>query len=437
MRSNPPDQKQRNIFSPLLIDFIDPQHELVLLATNIDWSYFEKEFSGLYSNTGRPGMPIRLMVGCLLLKRLHNLGDETLAKAWESNPYMQYFCGEAHFQHTFPTDPSNLVHFRHRIGEKGIEKIFAYSVKIHGRSLQSEMVVSDTTVQENNITFPTDSKLAKKIIGHCNRIARKENIQQRQTYKRVSKQLVRETYNANHPKRKKQATKSRKKLKTIAFRLLRELERKLTPEQFSAYRHDLDIFEKVLSQRKQDKGKIYSLHKEFTACIAKGKANKPYEFGNKVGLLMNPKSLVVLSIDAFKGNPHDSKTIGPLLDQLEKNHKYLPEEVVYDRGGRGKTKIKGVRITTPNKPKKSDSVYQKRKTRKKFRRRAAIEPVIGHLKSGCRMGQNFLNGKHSPKINAMLAAAGWNFKKFMEKLKADTCYFLMLFQFFHRRTIKF
>jgi IS5 family transposase len=107
-------------------------HEMVLLADKIDWKYFEETFSGYYSNTGQPGMPIRLMVGCLMLKRLENLGDETLAQAWIMNPYMQYFCGEAHFQHKFPCDPSDLVHFRKRIGEAGIEKIFAYSVRLHG-----------------------------------------------------------------------------------------------------------------------------------------------------------------------------------------------------------------------------------------------------------------------------------------------------------------
>ena len=115
---------QKNLFLPLISEFIDMNHELVLLAKKIDWSYFEKEFAPLYSNTGQPSVPIRLMVGCLLLKHLHNLGDETLAKAWVCNPYMQYFCGIAHFQHKFPFDPSDFVHFRKRIGVDGFEKIF-------------------------------------------------------------------------------------------------------------------------------------------------------------------------------------------------------------------------------------------------------------------------------------------------------------------------
>jgi len=116
------------------------------------------------------------MVGCLLLKRLYNLGDETLVKAWVMNPYMQYFCGEAHFQHHFPCGPSDFVHFRSRIGESGIETIFAYSISLHGESEKRDSVLSDTTVQEDNTTFPTDAKLAKKIIDHSCQIAQSEGI---------------------------------------------------------------------------------------------------------------------------------------------------------------------------------------------------------------------------------------------------------------------
>jgi IS5 family transposase len=419
MTGKSPNQNQFNLFQPLLKEFINMEHEMVLLAERIDWKYFEDAFAPYYSNTGQPGMPIRFMVGCLMLKRVENLGDETLAKAWVTNPYMQYFCGEAHFQHEFPCDPSDFVHFRKRIGESGIEKIFAYSIKLHGKDTKSKQVISDTTVQENNISYPTDAKLAKRIIDKSAKIAKQENITQRQSYSRVSKQLLRETYNSNHPKRKKKAIKAQRKLNTIAGRVVRELQNKIPNDLLECYNEELMFYNEVLDQKITDKNKIYSLHKPFTACIAKGKSHKKYEYGNKVGLMLNPKNLVILSIDSFEGNPYDSNTIEPLLNQLETNLGYLPEEVVYDRGGRGKTSIKGVIISTPKPSKKTDSEYQKRKARKKFRRRAAIEPVIGHLKTDFRMQQNFLHGRGSPRINAMLAATGWNLKKMMEKLKQE------------------
>ena len=419
MLGKSPNQSQMNLFQPLLKEFIDMDHELVLLADKIDWKYFEDTFSIHYSHTGQPGMPIRFMVGCLMLKRIENLGDETLAKAWVCNPYMQYFCGEAHFQHKFPCDPSDFVHFRRRIGEEGIEKIFTYSVILHSKKVLCKQVTSDTTVQENNTTYPTDSKLAKKIIDKCARISQTENIKQRQSYARVSKQLLQDTYNSDHPRRKKKAKQAQKKLRTIAGRVVRELERELPEHVLPGYQEELVLFKKVLNQERTDKGKIYSIHKPFTACIAKGKAHKKYEYGNKTGIVVNPKELVILGVEAYEGNPHDSRTIEPLLNQIENNFAYLPEEVVYDRGGRGRAYLKGVKISTPKKPKKTDTQYQKRKERKKFRRRAAIEPVIGHLKSDFRMAQNYLYGSSSPKINAMLAATGWNLKKMMEKLKNE------------------
>ena len=413
------DQNQRNMFNPLLKDFIDLNHELVLLANKIDWGYFEKGFSEHYSKVGQPAMPVRLMVGSLLLKRIYNLGDETLCEAWIRDPYMQYFCGMAHFEHRYPCDPSDFVHFRKRIGQEGMEKIFSYSVSMHGKQAKSKMVLSDTTVQENNTSFPTDAKLAKRVIDKCNAIAKREGISQRQTYVRTSKQLLRDTYNSKHPRRKKKAQKAGKKLTTISGRLLRELERKLPAEPLAQYRNEIDFYKSVIAQKRTDKNKIYSLHKPFTACIAKGKAHKQYEFGNKVGIMVNPKSLVILGVQSFSGNPHDSKTIEPLLDQMQSNLDYAPKEVVYDRGGKGVKQIGDTIISTPGKPLKRDSEYEKRKKRNKFRRRAAIEPVIGHLKTDFRMGQNYLHGEKSPQINALLAATGWNLKKMMAKLRKE------------------
>jgi len=421
-------KKQRDLFRTMLIDFIDNRHELVLLADKMDWGYFEKEFSPFYSQTGRPSMPIRLMVGCLMLKRIYNLGDETLAEAWKMNPYMQYFCGMAHFEHKFPCDPSDLVHFRKRIGEKGVEKIFTYSVLVHGEKAQEKQVLSDTTVQENNTTFPTDAKLAKKVIDKCNVLAQREGVDQRQSYARVSKQLVRDTFNPKHPKRAVKARKASKKLRTIAGRLIRELERELTSDRLALHQEKLDLYKQIINQKRTDKNKIYSIHKPFTSCIAKGKAHKQYEFGNKVGLLTTSKTLIITAIKAFAGNPHDSKTIEPLLEQAKENDLTLPQEVVYDRGGRGKRQIGNAIISTPDsRPLKRDTAYQRKKKRKKFRRRAAIEPVIGHLKTDFRMGQNYLHGAVSPQINAFLAATGWNLKKMMLQLKEEA---FSLLQFF-------
>jgi len=379
------------------------------------------------------------MVGCLLLKHLYNLGDETLASAWIMNPYMQYFCGRVFFEHQFPCDPSNFVHFRKRIGEKGIEKIFSYSVRMHdAKTSTSNFVLSDTTVQENNTTFPTDAKLCKKVIDYCNKIAENEGIKQRQRYTKVSKQLVRNTYNGKHPKRAKLARKSQRQLKTIAMRLIRELERNFTAEQQEFYRESMELYTKAVTQKRNDTDKVYSLHKPFTRCIAKGKAHKQYEFGNKVGLVTtsNKGKKIILGIKAFLQTPYDGHTIEPLLEQMETGGQQLPKELVYDRGGKGKSEIKGVKISIPGVPRKTDTAYQKHTKRKKFRTRAAIEPIIGHLKTDFRLAQNYFLGETGPQINALLSATAWNMKKMMEILKEKIFfYFLNLIRLLFNRNI--
>jgi len=423
-----PLKSQRDMFRPLLEDFIDMGHELVLLGNKIDWSYFEKEFASYYSDQGAPSVPIRLMVGCLLLKHMYNLGDERLPEVWVRDVYFQHFCGGIFFEHKFPFDPSDFVHFRNRVGEDGIGKIFAYSVKLHGKevSKRSKFVLSDTTVQENNTTFPTDAKLSRKVIDKCNKIAEKEGIKQRQRYTRESKQLLRDTYNGKHPKREKQARKAKKRLKTIANIQLRELERRMSEEQKKRYAKDFELYNRVVNQQKNDKDKAYSLHKPFTRCIAKGKPHKQYEFGNKVGLVTTGKKgkKIITAIKAFLENPFDGHTIEPLLDQMNNNELKLPDELVYDRGGKGRVKINGVKIITPNKPKARDTAYQKQQKRKKFRARAGIEPIIGHLKTDFRMAQNYLLGEKGIQINAFMAATAWNLKKMMEKLKEEFLCFI-------------
>jgi IS5 family transposase len=334
------------------------------------------------------------------------------------------------FEHTFPFNPSDFSHFRKRIGVAGFEKIFAYSVHLHGKDVakQARFVLSDTTVQENNTTFPTDAKLYKKVIDNCNKIAEREGIKQRQKFKKESKQLMRDTYNGKHPKRKKKATRAKKRLCTIAKHQLRELDRKMTSEQKVRYQDDLNLYRRAVHQQKGDKDKVYSLHKPFTKCIAKGKAHKQYEFGNKVGLVSGgvKGKKIILAIMGFIANLFDGHTIEPLLNQMGTNDIPLPKELAYDRAGKGKSTIKGVKILLPSPLKKTDTDYQKRTKRTKHRRRAAIEPIIGHLKSDFRMEQNYLGGTKGVQINPLMAGTAWNMKKMMERLKENLSKFIFL-----------
>ena len=153
-----------NFISPDLMDQLNPSHDLVILSRKIPWDYLEEELSGLYhKRMVRSAKPIRLIVGLLILKQMENLSDERIVDAWVMNPYMQYFCCETQFQWHYPCDPTDLTYFKKRIGEEGVQKILEVSILLHGKKALDKEVLIDTTVQEKNITFPTDSKLHCKI----------------------------------------------------------------------------------------------------------------------------------------------------------------------------------------------------------------------------------------------------------------------------------
>jgi transposase, IS5 family len=173
MLGQSPDQAQTDLFKNLLSNQLNPQHPLYLLAQAIPWKKLEEAFAPLYGKVGLPSHPIRKMAALLMLKHLYNFSDERVVAHWETNPYFQYFAGEATFQWGQPCAASDLVHFRHRLGEEGIAKLFALSIALHADKVKkAKEVMVDTTVQEKNITFPTDAKLYKKVIKKCNVLAK-------------------------------------------------------------------------------------------------------------------------------------------------------------------------------------------------------------------------------------------------------------------------
>ena len=399
------------------------QHPLYILANRINWNIFEESFAKLYSEEGRPAKPIRLMVSLLMLKHIRNISDESVVEQWFENVYYQYFSGEKSYACGAPCEPSDLVHFRNRIGPEGIELIFKESIRINGKDGQEDEATTDTTVQEKNITYPTDSKLHRKIIKKCVAIADQEGIELRQSYKRTVKKLLMEQRFRNHPKNKARARKADKKVKTIAGRLVRELERKLPP---SLHQDILTLFKKVLAQKKTDSNKIYSLHEPHVQCMSKGKEHKKYEFGSKVSIITTKNTGVIIGAINIKKNVHDSKTLEPAIAQQQRLTGITLKNNFVDRGFRGVKEVLGTKIIIPDSGYKERTSYEKQKLRKGFKRRAAIEPKIGHLKQDHRLGRNFYGGIKGDDINVMLAAAAMNFKRMMNIYKK------MFFDFFIR-----
>lgn len=419
---------QTNIFKPLLTSFINNKEPLVVLGQKIIWSTLEADFAKYYASKGAPSKPVRLMAGLLILKQMFNKSDEVIVEEWRQNPYYQYFTGGVCFEWELPCDPSDLVHFRNRIGEAGVLKIFEQSLELHKQKIEkAQEVITDTTVQEKNITFPTDNKLRIKAIDKLTDIAKKQGIKLKQTFEKEIKTLKVAIRFSHHPKRRKQANQAQRRIKTIAGILFREVSRKLHDTDKQPYKTTLGLIEKLLSQTRHSKDKIYSLHEPQVACIAKGKSHKHYEFGSKISFSTLPYSNVVVNVSHFLGNPHDSTTLETILPQLQK---IMPNTLKYnivDRGYRGKEKMEGVQIVIPN-PKKDSSKsieYQLIKS-KQCKARAAIEPIIGHIKHDHRMLRNYLKGVIGDKINALLAGAAFNFKKALNEIKAFVFFYVEL-----------
>ena len=404
-----------SLFSSL-DDLLNQQHPLYKLSHKINWSVFETAFTPLYcSDNGRPAKPIRLMCGLLILKHLRNISDESVVEQWSENAYFQYFCGMHEFVPSFPCNASELVHFRKRIGEQGIELILAESIRVNDDKSDDEhhdTAFIDSTVQEKNVTYPTDAKLHKKIVGKVLQIVKKLNLPLRQSYTFVLKDIYRDQRFRNHPRNRKKSIRADKRLRTIAGRLVRELKRNLGEKR--EYDELLSIFSKILLQRRTSSHKIYSIHEPAVQCISKGKEHKKYEFGNKVSVIRSATG-VILGASSFR-NEYDGHTIENSLEQVVRMTGKSIRRLAGDRGYRGKKEINGTQIVIPDTPKAKETYYQRKKKHDLFCKRAGIEPTIGHLKSDHRLGRNFYKGLLGDAINVMLAAAAYNFKRAMRVL---------------------
>jgi len=417
MYRKPVSTPQSSMFSSL-IDIIDQQHPLVLLSNKIQWQRFEDSFSKHYSQRmGKPAKPIRLMVSLLILKQLRNLSDENIVEHWSENLYYQYFSGCHVFTPGLPCSATELVEFRKRIGTAGMEEIFKESIRVNDKDSHSDTLTVDTTVQEKNITYPTDTKLHQKIIKKCVGIARIEGIILRQSYRFTLKKLNVLLRFQHTRQGSAQARKARKKIKTIAGRLQRELCRKLSPSAFEKHQQQLTIYAKVLGQKRSDSNKIYSLHEPEVKCYTKGKEHKKFEFGSKASILITQNTGVIVGALNFNENIHDSRTLPPVLEQYERLHNKKPVEVYADRGYRGPKQVNNVAIKVPL-PNKNITKDQ----RQKHSRRAAIEPVISHLKFDYRLMRNFLKGSAGDSINLLLSAAAFNFKRVMNLWRTEAIY---------------
>src|SRR6478735_2334278 len=415
--SQPRDDRQDDLFHPSLEKIINLRHPLVRLAAEIDWDFLAGRFSSVCRlGPGQPPLPTRLVAGLFILKHMHNLSDEALCDRWVENPYFQYFCGEVVFRHDLPFDRSSLTRWRQRLGEEQIAALLQESLSVVAGSLKKktkdlERVVVDTTVQEKAIAHPSDARLMHRAIEKLVDLAKREGVELRQSYLRVAKRAAIMVGRYTHAHQFKRARRELKFLRTRLGRIIRDIRRKIEgdPALEDRFGPLLDLAHRVRHQEQRQRGpKVYALHAPEVECIGKGKARAPYEFGCKVSIATpatKPKGgQFVLHAKALHGNPFDGHTLGPVITELEQQTGVETRRIHVDKGYRGHNHKEKFRVWISGQVRRVTKPI-----RREMRRRAAVEPVIGHAKAEHRMGRNYLKGRDGDRSNAVLAAAGFNF----------------------------
>jgi IS5 family transposase len=417
------DSGQNDLFRARLDQIVDMGHPLARLAGSVDWAFLEARFGAVYSDAaGHPPLPTRLMAGLAILKHMHDLSDEALCERWIENPYFQLFCGEEFFQHQPPFDRSSLTRWRQRMGEEKLIALIQESLNVATRTGAAEpsdfaKVIVDTTVQPKAIAFPTDAKLMHRARERLVRLAKRHGVRLRQSYERVGKYALIAHQRYAHAKQFKRANRALRALRTYLGRVARDLVRKTksSARLKDIFARPLSLAFTVRDQRQNQRGKkVYSLHAPEVECIGKGKAHRPYEFGVKVSVattLHHSKGgQFVAHVKALPGNPYDGHTLATVISEIEAQIGVNLARVGADRGYRGHNAPASHQF----------KVYisgQKRRVtaaiKRELRRRSAVEPCIGHLKAEHRMGRCRLAHAAGDAANAVLAAAGYNFRRLL------------------------
>jgi transposase, IS5 family len=454
-----------DFFRARLDEMVDPKHPLVVLSKRLPWGAIEQalaphfarkarpglkiaapdllgehqvEFGAGISPAGRPRLPIRLMASLQYLKNAFNLSDEELVERWSENVVWQFFSGMEYYEPRLPCDPTQIGRFRRALGEEGLEQLLKVTIETAVeikaiKPAELERVIVDTTVQEKAMAHPVDSRLLEIARHKVVSAAKRLGIRLKQTFAAEGKTLRRKAGGYAHAKQFKRLKKAVKRQRTILGVVMREVQRKLHAMQPSATTSAtasptttittttpiasapsalatlLERAERIRTQKRADKNKLYALHAPEVECIGKGKARKPYEFGVKVSLVVTHLRGLMVGARSFTGNPYDGHTLAAQLEQtcnLMQDLGRSPKQVIVDLGYRGvDADNPGVEIIHRGKYKSLTAL-----PRKWLKRRQAIEPLIGHTKADHGMQRCWLQGELGDALHALSCAAGYNIR---------------------------
>ena len=441
-----------DFFRARIDQMIDLRHPLAVLAQRLPWAQLEAALApclvrktpgpqgcpdgfdlfgpapaaaGAPSNAGRPRLALRLMIALLYLKHSQGLSDEELVCRWSENIVWQYFSGMDYYEPRLPCDATQIGRFRAAIGEPGVEEMLKATmhtaVDIGAiKPAEFEHVIVDTTVQEKAIAHPVDSRLLELARRALVKAAKGVGLALKQTFEREGRQLRWKAGRYGHARQFKRMKKVTRRQRTIVGILLREIARKLPALQLSQQARQgidnlLERAGRIHRQRPKDKGKLYALHAPEVECIAKGKARKPYEFGVKAAVAVTFKSGLMAGARTFAGNPYDGHILSAQIEQsniLLEDIGVSVKRVTADLGFRGvDADNPDVDICHRGKIKQMSKAQ-----RRELRRRQAVEPAIGHLKSDCGMDRCWLKGATGDAVHAVLCAAGYNIRWLMRAI---------------------
>lgn len=365
-----------DFFRARLDQMIDLRHPLAVLARRLPWAQIETALAPALAHTdrsgrvvegddlfgttleiagagisaaGRPRLPIRLMASLLYLKHAFNLSDEEVVDRWAENVVWQYFSGLEYYEHRLPCDATQVGRFRKAIGEAGVEELLKATIDTAVatkavRPSEFERVIVDSTMQEKAIAHPVDSRLLEIARAKVVQAAKHVGIELKQTFVKEGKELRRKAGGYAHAKQFKRLRRVVKRQRTILGIVLREVGRKLSgaplqsPVTLARVRSLLERAERIRSQQRHDKNKLYALHAPEVECIGKGKARKPYEFGVKAAIAITHRHGLMVGARTFPGNPYDGHLLREQLEQtsiLLEGVGRVPKEEVVDLGFRG------------------------------------------------------------------------------------------------------
>ena len=437
-----------------MIDLRDP---LAVLATRLPWQQIEASIGAKFerqyragevlqgqdlfgtmqalvgvgvSSSGRPKLPIRLMASLLYLKHCFNVSDEVLVVSWSQNILWQFFSGMAYYEHRLPCDATQVGRFRKELGEEGLELLLKATIETAVaikaiKPVEFERLIVDSTVQEKAIAHPTDSRLLERARHKVVGAAKRAGLELKQTFVKEGRELSRRAGGYAHAKQFGRMRRVIKRQRTILGRVIRDVHRKTAlcaamagDVKAGAALARLNVWvssaQRIQAQQRHDKNKLYALHAPEVECIGKGKATKPYEFGVKVGVAVTYKQGLLVGVRSFTGNPFDGHTLAEQMEQttnLLQDIGVKPKQVVVDLGYRGKD----VDAANPCLEIIHRGRYKSLTTlqRKWLKRRQAVEPAIGHLKSDNRMDRCWLSGATGDALHALSCALGYNLRWLM------------------------